>query len=299
MFVWGEKMEEKIWIAAGEPRREMSTGVKNFDIFFKIFSGVCTVFYVENQTYNDPLSLVAAWSTNCAEDEYGIIINTYDDPVRLAEKFQSLNPEIVEKTIRLSKEDRFFWIDMFTYRGFTDVEAKKLWVDYKVALESFGVNFSSYFSVKKPSDFGSIYGLNPILNHILEQVGGEKKARIVIAYCDDLVDLIGEDEFLKFYRRQLNTIIHKFNNSVICLFSYMSHSKGFHATLERLSDSVIRWGWGRVGRRFQEEKFLEILKSPLPDVYLGKIRYKLNKMMLPVLSSSKITSISNQKTKKS
>jgi len=290
-------MEEKIWIAAGEPRREMPTGVKNFDNFFKIISGACTVFYVENQTYNDPLSLIAAWSTNCAEDEYSIIINTHNDPVRLAKKFQSLNPELVEKTIKLSKENRFFWIDMFTYRGFTDVEAEKLQVDYKVALESFGLNFSSYYNVKKPSDFGSIYGLNPTLKHILEQIGGEKKARITIVYTDDLVDLIGEDEFLKFYRRQINTIIHKFNNAVICVFSYMNHSQGFHATLERLSDSVIRWSWGRVRRQSQEEKFLEILKSPLADVYLGKIRYKLNKKMLPVLPSSKITNLPSQKTK--
>ncbi|MFX0163239.1 MAG: hypothetical protein ACFE68_07930 [Candidatus Hodarchaeota archaeon] len=286
-------MEEKIWITAGEPRRKMPTGVKNFDSFFKILSGACTVFYVENQTYSDPHSLLAAWSTNCAEDEYGIIINTYDDPVRLAEKFQNLNPEIVEKTIKLSKEDRFFWIDMFTYRGFTDVEAEKLWVDYKLALESFGINFSSYFSVKKPSDFGSIHGLNPALNNILERTGGEKKARIVVSYGDDLVDLVGEDEFLKFYRRQINTIIHKFNNTAIYLFSYMGHSQRFHATLERLSDSVIRWGWGRVGKRAQEEKFLEILKSPLPDFYLGKIRYKLNKKMLAVLPSSKITNLSS------
>lgn len=290
-------MEEKIWIAAGEPRREMSTGVKNFDNFFKIFSGACTVFYVENQTYNDPLSLVAAWSTNCAEDEYGIIINTFDDPVRITEKFQSLNPEIVEKTIKLSKEDRFFWIDMFTYRGFTDVEAERVLVDYESASKIFGVNFSFFFSVKKPSDFGSIHGLNPILNHILE-LGREKKARIIIAYGDDLVDLIGEDEFLKFYRRQINTIIHKFNNTAIFLFSYMSHSQGFHAALERLSDSVIRWGWGQVRKRSQEEKFLEVLKSPLADVYLGKICYKLNKKMLPVLPSSKITNLSSEKTKK-
>lgn len=292
-------MEEKIWITAGEPRREMPTGVKNFDAFFKILSGVCTIFYVENQTYNDPTSLVAAWSTNCAEDEYGIIINTYDDPVRLAKNFQNLNPEVVEKTMRLSKEDRFFWIDMFTYRGFTDVEAEKLWVDYKLALEPLDFNFSNFFSVKKPSDFGSIHGLNPVLNHILERTGGEKKARIAVAYGDDLVDLTGEDEFLKFYRRQINTIIHKFNNGAIFVFSHMTHSQKFHATLERLSDSVIRWGWGRVGRSSQQEKFLEILKSLIPDVYLGKVRYKLNKKMLPVLSSSKITSLSSQKTKKS
>lgn len=292
-------MEEKIWIAAGEPRREMLTGEKNFDAFFKIISGACAIFYVENQTYNDPLSLVATWLTNCAEDEYGVIINTYDDPVRLAENFQNLNPEIVEKTIMLSKENRFFWIDMFTYRGFNDVEAEKLWVDYKLALEPLDVNFSNYFSVKKPSDFGSIHGLNPVLNHILERAGGEKKARIAVAYGDDLVDLTGEDEFLKFYRRQINTIIHKFNNAAIFIFSYMSHSQKFHATLERLSDSVIRWGWGRLGRRSQEEKFLEILKSPIPDVYLGKVRYNLNKKMLPVLSSSKITSLTGQKKKKS
>ena len=175
-----EKNVIKIW--PEEVRRELSTGIENFDNYFKILSGTFTIFYVCNQTYNDPQGVLGSWINNLFDDEFATVVSTFSDVITIIRGFMETRPHLVEKSAVLTRQGRSCWIDMYTLRGFSDVEAENIMVNYNKVLKSFEYDENLFFMVKMPERCQSITQLFDFLNEIMERNKGYRGMRMMVFY---------------------------------------------------------------------------------------------------------------------
>ena len=270
-----EKDIIKIW--PEEVRRELPTGIENFDNYFKILSGTFTIFYVCNQTYNDIQGVLGSWINNLFDDEIATVVSTYSDVMTVIRGFMEKQPHLVEKSAVLTRDGRTSWIDMYTLRGFNEVEAEKVMVNYYKALKSLNYDENLLFMVKMPERCQSVKQLYDFLNEIMERNKGYRGMRIMVFYGDDLVDTWGPKNVLNVLKTQVNRFGHKLQHAYVYIFSYKGHLPKFHTFIERMADNILLWGFD--GER--EEKFLQILKTPILNSFYGKVPYVLNQKGLP------------------
>ncbi|MEX2721480.1 MAG: hypothetical protein Q6362_008755 [Candidatus Wukongarchaeota archaeon] len=270
-----EKDIIKIW--PEEVRRELPTGIENFDNYFKILSGTFTIFYVCNQTYNDIQGVLGSWINNLFDDEIATVVSTYSDVMTVIRGFMEKQPHLVEKSAVLTRDGRTSWIDMYTLRGFNEVEAEKVMVNYYKALKSLNYDENLLFMVKMPERCQSVKQLYDFLNEIMERNKGYRGMRIMVFYGDDLVDTWGPKNVLNVLKTQVNRFVHKLQHAYVYIFSYKGHLPKFHTFIERMADNILLWGFD--GER--EEKFLQILKTPILNSFYGKVPYVLNQKGLP------------------
>ncbi len=270
-----EKDIIKIW--PEEVRRELPTGIENFDNYFKILSGTFTIFYVCNQTYNDIQGVLGSWINNLFDDEIATVVSTYSDVMTVIRGFMEKQPHLVEKSAVLTRDGRTSWIDMYTLRGFNEVEAEKVMVNHYKALKSLNYDENLLFMVKMPERCQSVKQLYDFLNEIMERNKGYRGMRIMVFYGDDLVDTWGPKNVLNVLKTQVNRFGHKLQHAYVYIFSYKGHLPKFHTFIERMADNILLWGFD--GER--EEKFLQILKTPILNSFYGKVPYVLNQKGLP------------------
>ena len=270
-----EKDIIKIW--PEEVRRELPTGIENFDNYFKILSGTFTIFYVCNQTYNDIQGVLGSWINNLFDDEIATVVSTYSDVMTVIRGFMEKQPHLVEKSAVLTRDGRTSWIDMYTLRGFNEVEAEKVMVNYYKALKSLNYDENLLFMVKMPERCQSVKQLYDFLNEIMERNKGYRGMRIMVFYGDDLVDTWGPKNVLNVLKTQVNRFVHKLQHAYVYIFSYKGHLPKFHTFIERMADNILLWGFD--GEK--EEKFLQILKTPILNSFYGKVPYVLNQKGLP------------------
>lgn len=270
-----EKDIIKIW--PEEVRRELPTGIENFDNYFKILSGTFTIFYVCNQTYNDTQGVLGSWINNLFDDEIATVVSTYSDVITVIRGFMEKQPHLVEKSAVLTRDGRTSWIDMYTLRGFNEVEAEKVMVNHYKALKSLNYDENLLFMVKMPERCQSVKQLYDFLNEIMERNKGYRGMRIMVFYGDDLVDTWGPKNVLNVLKTQVNRFVHKLQHAYVYIFSYKGHLPKFHTFIERMADNILLWGFD--GER--EEKFLQILKTPILNSFYGKVPYVLNQKGLP------------------
>ncbi len=270
-----EKDIIKIW--PEEVRRELPTGIENFDNYFKILSGTFTIFYVCNQTYNDTQGVLGSWINNLFDDEIATVVSTYSDVITVIRGFMEKQPHLVEKSAVLTRDGRTSWIDMYTLRGFNEVEAEKVMVNHYKALKSLNYDENLLFMVKMPERCQSVKQLYDFLSEIMERNKGYRGMRIMVFYGDDLVDTWGPKNVLNVLKTQVNRFVHKLQHAYVYIFSYKGHLPKFHTFIERMADNILLWGFD--GER--EEKFLQILKTPILNSFYGKVPYVLNQKGLP------------------
>ncbi len=270
-----EKDIIKIW--PEEVRRELPTGIENFDNYFKILSGTFTIFYVCNQTYNDIQGVLGSWINNLFDDEIATVVSTYSDVMTVIRGFMEKQPHLVEKSAVLTRDGRTSWIDMYTLRGFNEVEAEKVMVNHYKALKSLNYDENLLFMVKMPERCQSVKQLYDFLNEIMERNKGYRGMRIMVFYGDDLVDTWGPKNVLNVLKTQVNRFVHKLQHAYVYIFSYKGHLPKFHTFIERMADNILLWGFD--GEK--EEKFLQILKTPILNSFYGKVPYVLNQKGLP------------------
>ncbi len=270
-----EKDIIKIW--PEEVRRELPTGIENFDNYFKILSGTFTIFYVCNQTYNDTQGVLGSWINNLFDDEIAAVVSTYSDVITVIRGFMEKQPHLVEKSAVLARYGRTSWIDMYTLRGFNEVEAEKVMVNHYKALKSLNYDENLLFMVKMPERCQSVKQLYDFLSEIMERNKGYRGMRIMVFYGDDLVDTWGPKNVLNVLKTQVNRFVHKLQHAYVYIFSYKGHLPKFHTFIERMADNILLWGFD--GER--EEKFLQILKTPILNSFYGKVPYVLNQKGLP------------------
>lgn len=270
-----EKDIIKIW--PEEVRRELPTGIENFDNYFKILSGTFTIFYVCNQTYNDTQGVLGSWINNLFDDEIATVVSTYSDVITVIRGFMEKQPHLVEKSAVLTRDGRTSWIDMYTLRGFNETEAEKIMVSHYKALESLNYDENLLFMVKMPERCQSVKQLFDFLNEIMERNKGYRGMRIMVFYGDDFVDTWGPKNVLNVLKTQVNKFVHKLQHAYVYIFSYKGHLPKFHAFIERMADNILLWGFDEE----REEKFLQILKTPILNSFYGKVPYVLNQKGLP------------------
>jgi hypothetical protein len=270
-----EKDIIKIW--PEEVRRELPTGIENFDNYFKILSGTFTIFYVCNQTYNDIQGVLGSWINNLFDDEIATVVSTYSDVMTVIRGFMEKQPHLVEKSAVLTRDGRTSWIDMYTLRGFNEVEAEKVMVKHYKALKALNYDENLLFMVKMPERCQSVKQLHDFLNEIMERNKGYRGMRIMVFYGDDLVDTWGPKNVLNVLKTQVNRFGHKLQHAYVYIFSYKGHLPKFHTFIERMADNILLWGFD--GEK--EEKFLQILKTPILNSFYGKVPYVLNQKGLP------------------
>lgn len=270
-----EKDIIKIW--PEEVRRELPTGIENFDNYFKILSGTFTIFYVCNQTYNDTQGVLGSWINNLFDDEIATVVSTYSDVITVIRGFMEKQPHLVEKSAVLTRDGRTSWIDMYTLKGFNEVEAEKVMVNHYKALKSLNYDENLLFMVKMPERCQSVKQLYDFLSEIMERNKGYRGMRIMVFYGDDLVDTWGPKNVLNVLKTQVNRFVHKLQHAYVYIFSYKGHLPKFHTFIERMADNILLWGFD--GER--EEKFLQILKTPILNSFYGKVPYVLNQKGLP------------------
>lgn len=270
-----EKDIIKIW--PEEVRRELPTGIENFDNYFKILSGTFTIFYVCNQTYDDTQGVLGSWINNLFDDEIATVVSTYSDVITVIRGFMEKQPHLVEKSAVLARAGRTSWIDMYTLKGFNEVEAEKVMVNHYKALKSLNYDENLLFMVKMPERCQSVKQLYDFLSEIMERNKGYRGMRIMVFYGDDLVDTWGPKNVLNVLKTQVNMFAHKLQHAYVYIFSYKGHLPKFHTFIERMADNILLWGFD--GER--EEKFLQILKTPILNSFYGKVPYVLNQKGLP------------------
>jgi len=270
-----EKNVIKIW--PEEVRKELPTGIENFDNYFKILSGTFTIFYVCNQTYNDPQGVLGSWINNLFDEEFATVVSTYNDVITVIRGFMETQPELIEKSAVLTREGRSSWIDLYTLRGFNEVEAENIIVNYYKMLKSLEYDENLLFMVKMPERCQSITQLFDFLNELMERNKGYRRMRMMVFYGDDFVDNWGLKNTLKILKTQVNRYVQKLNHAYVYIFSYKGHLPEFHTSIERIADNILLWGFNKE----KEEKFLQILKTPILNSFYGKIPYILNQKGLP------------------
>ena len=268
-------MEKPIWVRQKSPRI-LPTGYKDFDDYFKILSGTCTIFYVCNQTYWDPIGIWCHWATNLFDDEFNITVSTRSDPVTAVKMAFKIDPEIIKRNSLFSREGRAYWIDMYSGKGLKEGIKENVIEEYIGELKQFEIDVFSLYLVKNPEKSSSIGELNSFIEEIIGRVSMEITGRIIISRGDDLLDA-WKNEFLKFFKNHVDLILHKFQHTGIYIFSYKNYPRKFHTAIEKIADNIILWEYDIE----KEEKYMQILKSSVIDSFFGKVPYRINEKMLP------------------
>ena len=269
-------MGEPIWIKP-KPPRILPTDYKDFDDYFKILSGTCTIVCVCNQTYWDPVGLFSTWATNLFDDEFSVTISTRFDFATAVEMTFKRRPDILKRVSDVTKEERAYWIDMCIGKGLSGEVKDETTGEYREKLKSFEIDPCTLYIVKNPEKRSSINEVNSFLEEIIDRVPKNITGRIITATGDDLVDVWGMGKFLEFFKNQVDLLLHKFHHTGIYFFSYKNYPKKFHARIERMADNILLWGYDLE----KEEKYMQILKSPIIGSFFGKVPYKMNEKMLP------------------
>ncbi|MFX1564303.1 MAG: hypothetical protein ACFFDP_13450 [Promethearchaeota archaeon] len=258
-------------------RQRLLTGNKGFDQYFGIMSGTSTIIYVQNQTYFDPLALMINWFTNSVEKtDTLILVTTYANPIDIARWCERRLPNAFSTFVKTSREERFWWIDLFTYRGFGEHEQAKIHIGYTEHLKQLGGKPGILIMPRKPNELQSVEGLPAAINKITNQIHGKGNIRLLMAYVDDFVDEVGPQAALTYLRRLIN-LMRKFGHTLILHTTWRGSTPEFHTSCERMVDQVLRWGYGNVPGQKQHSKFLQILKTTAPDemaTYL-KVPYQM------------------------
>lgn len=248
-----------------EPRKRLFTGNKSFDQYFGIMSGTATIMYVQNQTFADPTSLMIEWLTNAVDDrETLLLVTTYADPIAIARWCERKLPTSFKTFADVSQKNRFWWIDLFTYRGFGDHERDLIKVAYPNRIRELGGNPELIISPRKPDELQSIDGLPAAINNVTAPVHGKGSVRTVIAYVDDFIDGVGPQPALNYLRRLIN-LMRKFGHTVVLFMGWRGTLPEVHTACERIVDQVLRWGYGDVPGLKQPSKYVQILKTTAPD----------------------------------
>ena len=192
-------------------------------------------------------------------------------------------PHLVEKSAVLTREGRSSWIDMYTLRGFDEVEAENIMVNYRKVLKTLDYNENLLFMVKMPERCQSIKQLCDFLNEIMWRNKGYQGMRVMVFYGDDFVDNWGPKNTLKTLKIQVNRFVKKLNHAYVYVFSYKGHLPEFHTFIERMADNILLWGFDED----REEKFLRILKTPILKSFYGKVPYVLDQKGLPEFKNTK------------
>ncbi|MFX0163302.1 MAG: hypothetical protein ACFE68_08260 [Candidatus Hodarchaeota archaeon] len=257
--------------------RILPSGYKDFDDYFKILSGSCTIFYVSNQTYWDAVGLLGRWASNLFDDEFNISISTRFDLITVIRMALERMPDIVERISFTAKEGKAYWIDMYSAKGLSEEMKKDFIEEYNQKLKSFGIDSLILYMVKNPEKSSSINEVNSFIKEIMGRVPKNMMGRIFVSIGDDFVDAWGMGTFLEFFKNQVDILLHKFHHTGIYSISYKNYLKKFHARIERMADNILLWGYDEE----KEEKYMQILKSPIIGSFFGKVLYKMNEKMLP------------------
>ncbi|MFX0168231.1 MAG: hypothetical protein ACFE89_02640 [Candidatus Hodarchaeota archaeon] len=260
-----ERPNTRIVLDGVEKRQRLYTGHKSFDQYFGIMSGTTTIMYVQNQTFTDPISLLIEWLTRDVNPkETVLLVTTYADPVAIALWCQRKLPPAFKTFAELSLDNRFFWIDMFTYRGFGDHERGLVEVTYPNRIKEMGGNPNLLISPRKPEEIQSVDGLPAAINNIISEIQSPENIRMVLVYADDFIDGVGPTRALNYLHRFINQM-RKFGHTLNMLMGWRGTLPEVHTALERTVDQVLRWGYGDVPGLKQPSKFLQILKTTAPD----------------------------------
>ena len=260
-----ERSNPRIVIDGIEKRQRLYSGNKSFDQYFGTMTGTTTIMYVQNQTFSDPTSLMIEWLTrDVTARETLLLVTTYADPVAIALWCERKLPSAFKTFAELSKDNRFYWIDLFTYRGFGDHERELVEVTYPTRIQEMGANPDLLISPRKPEEIQSVDGFPAAANKIISDVPNDGRLRMVLAYVDDFIDSVGPTRALNFLRRFINQM-RKFGHTLIMIMGWRGTAPEVHTALERTVDQVLRWGYGDVPGLKQPSKFLQILKTTAPD----------------------------------
>lgn len=242
-------------------------------------SGTATICYVQNQTFQDPMSLLTQWLTyDIKEDETILLVTTYADPVAITRWARRRLPKVYEVYRKASQQKRFYWIDLFTYSGFGEHERESITFSYPKQLEAMGGNPEGLVVPRKPDDLQSVEGLPAAIQKVIAPLHGKQKVRIFMAYVDDFIDAVGPNKARNYMRRLFN-IIRKFGHTLVLLMGWRTTLPELHTSWERMADQVLRWGYGDLTRTKTPSKFLQTLKSTAPDEVASylKIPYYIRK----------------------
>jgi hypothetical protein len=260
-----------------ETRKRLLTGNESFDKYFGIKSGTATIMYVQNQTFSDPMSILTDWLTNDVQaTETLLLVTTYADPVSISRWCERRAPKVYEVFAKASQQSRFWWIDLFTFRGFSEQERATVSIGYKDRIRQSGGNPDILISPRKPDDLQSVEGLPAALNEAITPIQGKGTARMLMAYVDDFVDGVGAQAALNYLRR-LISMMRKFGYTLVLVLGWRGVTPEFHTACERMADQVLRWGYGDVPGIRQPGKFLQIMKTTAPDevVTYAKVPYTI------------------------
>jgi len=293
------RSEENIIIEGVGRRRRLASRNEGFDQYFGIVTGTSTIMYVQNQTYYDPLALMIDWFTNAVEDtETLLLVTTYANPIDIARWCERRQPSAFSTFVGTSKQRRFWWIDLFTYRGFSEHEQAKIHVGYSEHLKQLGADPGILIMPRKPDELQSVDGLPAAINRITNQIHGTGTIRMMLAYVDDFIDEVGPQAALTYLRRLIN-LMRKFGHTLLFLMTWRGSTPEFHTSCERMVDQVLRWGYGNVSGQKQHSKFLQILKTTAPDettTYL-KVPYSI-KNRIPTILTRTIQTKTTHQTKR-
>lgn len=260
-----DRLDSRIVLDGIEERKRLFSGNKSFDQFFGIMSGTATIMYVQNQTFSDPINLMIEWLTNDVRDqETVLLVTTYADPVAIALWCERKLPNAFKTFLETSMNDRFHWVDMFTYRGFGDHERDLVQTGYPERIKQMGGNPNLLVSPRKPDEMQSIDGLPAAISNITAPIHGKGTIRMVMAYVDDFIDGVGPTQALNYLRRLIN-LMRKFGHTLVLFMGWRGTVPEVHTTCERMVDQVLRWGYGDVPGLKQPSKFVQILKTTAPD----------------------------------
>ena len=260
-----------------ETRKRLLTGNESFDKYFGFKSGTTTLMYVQNQTFSDPMGVLVDWLTHDIQTtETLLLVTTYADPVAIAGWCIRRAPKVYDLFAKASLQSRFWWVDMFTFRGFSEQERAAVSIGYKERIRQTGGNPDILISPRKPDDLQSVDGLPAALNEVITPIQGKGTARMLMAYVDDFVDGVGAQAALNYLRRLIN-MMRKFGYTLVLVLGWRGVTAEFHTALERMADQVLRWGYGDVPGIRQPGKFLQIMKTTAPDelVTYTKVPYTI------------------------
>ncbi len=272
-----EGPDSRILLEGIEDRKRLYTANKSFDQYFGIMSGTSTIMYVQNQTFTDPISLSIQWLTHDVQDsETLLLVTTYADPVAIALWCERKLSESFNAFLEISKDNRFHWVDMFTFRGFGDHERELIKTSYQERIQKMGGNPNLLVSPRKPDEIQSVDGLPAAISNITSSLHGKGSIRMIFAYVDDFIDGVGPTPALNYLRRLIN-LMRKFGHTLVLHMGWRGTVPDVHTACERMADQVLRWGYGDVPGLKQPSKFVQILKTTAPDevtTYL-KVPYQI------------------------
>ncbi len=253
-------------------RVRLYTCHESFDQYFGIMSGTASIMYIQNQTFADPMVPLIDWLTHDVNPtEKLLLVTTYADPISITHWCERHTPQAFKTFVECSLKEKFYWIDMFTYRGFGEHERGAVQIGYGNQIKQLGGNPDVIISPSKPDDLQSVDGLPAAIQNISSAIHGKGTLRMIFAYVDDFVDGVGPHATLNYLRRLIN-LMRKFGHTLILLMGWRSTIPEFHTTCERMVDQVLRWGYGDVPGVKQPAKFLQILKTTAPDELVNYLK---------------------------